>query len=123
MSVALWCVVAAGLLPYFTVAVAKANGGYRNHDPRVWLDEQSGLARRADFAHRNHFEAFPLFAAAVIVAQLLHVAPGRIDALALAFIAIRVIYTALYLADRAILRSCAWCAGLACVLALFVCAA
>lgn len=70
MPIAFWCVLLAGILPLATVAIAKASGpGYDNHDPRSWLEQQSGRARRADMAHRNHFEAFPFFAAAVLAAS------------------------------------------------------
>jgi uncharacterized MAPEG superfamily protein len=119
MNIAYWCVLAAGVLPLLTVAMAKARGGCDNSDPRSWLERQSGFRKRADFAHRNHFEAFPFFAAAVIIAQQMHAPQARIDVLAVGFIAARVAFTLLYLADLATLRSVAWAAGYACVIGLF----
>lgn len=60
MTIAYWCVLVAGLMAPFTVAIAKwGRRDFDNSEPRAWLDKQSGLRRRADFAHRNHFEAFP----------------------------------------------------------------
>jgi uncharacterized MAPEG superfamily protein len=123
MTLALWMILAAALLPYATVAIAKAASDVDNHAPRLSAERMTGRAQRADWAHRNHFEAFAPFAAAVIVAQLAHVAQGRIDAAALAFIAARLAYTWAYLDDRASLRSALWGVGLACVIALFVLAA
>ena len=69
MTIALWCVLVAGILPYVATSIAKAGAErYDNRDPRAWLDRQEGFRRRADNAQRNSFEAFPFFAAAVIVA-------------------------------------------------------
>jgi uncharacterized MAPEG superfamily protein len=120
MDLAYWCVLFAGIMPVLTIAIAKwGRRDYDNAQPRAWLDRQDGYRRRADYAHRNHFEAFPFFAAAVLVAEQLQANPLHIDLLAATFIICRVIYTALYLTDRATFRSLAWFAGYVCVLALF----
>jgi len=78
------------------------------------------MAARAHWAHLNSFEAFPPFAAAVLIAQQLGAAQGRIDLLAIAFVVLRVLYGICYLADQATLRSLVWAAGFACTVALFV---
>jgi uncharacterized MAPEG superfamily protein len=119
MTVAFWCVLVAGLLPLATVAVAKASRNYDNAHPRTWLAEQQGLRRRADFAHRNHYEAFPWFAASVIVAALAHASQERVDILAVAYILLRLAYTAAYLGNRPSLRSVLWIAAFCCALAIF----
>jgi len=121
MPIAFWCVLVAGILPVLTVAIAKGGGkGYDNHDPRSWLEQQSGRARRADLAHRNHFEAFPFFAAAVLSASYLHASPARIDELALTFVVARVLYTLCYLGDRATLRTLCWTVGFLSVIGIFL---
>ncbi len=120
MQLAYWAVFAAGLLPLATVFVAKAQRNYNNADPRTWLEKQEGFRRRADFAHRNHFEAFPFFAAAVLIAQQVQVAQASIDQMALLFIAARIVYTGFYLADLALLRSLAWFVGHGAIAALFI---
>ena len=120
MNFAYWMILAAAFLPYLTVAFAKAQGGIDNRAPRHSLDGLTGWRQRADWAHRNHFEAFPAFAAAVIVAELAHMPQGRIDLLAGAFVLLRIVYTGLYLADWSTLRSIAWALGFICVLGLFV---
>jgi len=103
-----------------TIALAKSAGGVDNRAPRPSLESLSGWRQRADWAHRNHFEAFPAFAAAVFVAELTHAPQSRIDQLAGIFVLLRVIYTALYVADQATLRSVVWSLGLIAVLWLFV---
>src|SRR6059058_818827 len=108
MTFAYWMLLAAAMLPYLTIALAKSAGGINNRAPRVGLESLSGWRKRADWAHRNHFEAFPAFAAAVFVAELTHAPQNRIDLLAGIFVLLRVIYTALYLADQATLRSVFW---------------
>ncbi len=120
MTFAYWMLIAAAMLPYFTIALAKSSGGIDNRAPRPSLESLSGWRQRADWAHRNHFEAFPAFAAAVFVAELTHATQSRIDQLAGVFVLLRVIYTALYIKDKAILRSLVWSLGLIVVIWLFV---
>lgn len=120
MTIAFWCVLIAGLLPYVATVTAKAGAKFDNHHPRDWLAKQEGYRRRANAAQANSFEAFPLFAAAVIVAHLTQAPQSRVDLLAMAFIAARVLYLICYLADWASLRSIAWLGGIACVVAIFV---
>ena len=120
MTFADWMILAAAFLPYLTVLLAKAGAGIDNHAPRRDLAALTGWRRRADWAHRNHFEAFAPFAAAVIVAEMARMPQGRIDSLAAAFILLRIVYTAMYLADWATLRSVVWSLGFITVLALFL---
>jgi len=120
MTFAYWMLIAAAMMPYVTIALAKSAGGINNRAPRPSLESLSGWRQRADWAHRNHFEAFPGFAASVFVAELTHAPQTRIDQLAGTFVLLRVIYTALYVADQATLRSIAWSLGLITMLWLFV---
>lgn len=127
MTIALWCVLAAILLPYVCFGIARNRGrgqdGRRlrdNRDPRDFPNRIHGVAKRAWDAHLNSFESVPGFAAAVIIAHVVHAAPRPIDALALLWLAARVAYVAFYLADRAVLRSTAQFISLACVLGLFL---
>lgn len=121
MTIALWCVLAAGILPYVATVIAKLGGArYDNRDPRTWLDRQSGWRKRADNAQRNGFEAFPFFAAGVLVAQFVHVPQGRIDILALVFIAARIAYLVCYLANLHYVRSLTWFVGFVATVLLFL---
>ncbi|MGH8105457.1 MAG: MAPEG family protein, partial [Arenimonas sp.] len=63
---------------------------------------------------------FPLFAVAVIVAQLNGADQARVDLLALSFIGLRILYGILYMANKASLRSLVWLAAMVCVVMIFV---
>jgi uncharacterized MAPEG superfamily protein len=121
MSVALWCVLIAGILPYVATTVAKAGGErYNNRNPRAWLAKQQGFRARAHAAQLNSFEAFPFFAAAVIVAHLTQAPAERVGALAVIFVVARVAYLASYLADWHWARSVLWLIGWLATLTIFV---
>jgi uncharacterized MAPEG superfamily protein len=123
MTFAICCVLVAGLLPYIAVGIAKWERGYDNRDPRGWEEKLAGRSRRAHSAHLNSFEAFPLFAAGVVLAQVAGVAQEVINVLAGVFVLARVIYLWLYLNDKATLRSLVWMLGLSCSVALLALAA
>lgn len=115
-----WCVLIAGLLPYAATITAKAGARFDNRHPRDWLARQTGWRARAHAAQLNGFEAFPLFAAAVLVAQQVGAPQARVDALAIAFVAARLAYLGAYLADVAWLRSVVWLVGIGCAVAIFL---
>ncbi len=123
MTVALWCILAAGLLPYIATLTAKLGAPYDNRDPRAWLARQTGWRARANAAQQNGFEAFPLFAAGVLVAQLAGAEQGLVDRLAMLFLGARIAHFGAYLADLAALRSLLWLVGIGSVVGLFVAAA
>lgn len=118
MSIAYWCIVIAAVLPYAWVALAKSWGAaYNNKDPRGWLAKQDSYrVRNANAAHLNAFEAFPAFAAGVLMAQFAGVDPALVSALAIAFIVFRVLHGIFYLTGAHRSRSLMWMSGLACVL-------
>jgi uncharacterized MAPEG superfamily protein len=123
MTFALWTILAAAVLPLLCAAAAKSGGDrYDNNQPRIWESTLTGWRARANWAHRNHYEAFGPFAAAVLTAHWAHAQQGLVDALAGAFILVRLGYTGAYIADRPSLRSILWAVGFACVVLLF-CAA
>lgn len=124
MTMAFWCVLIAGLLPYVSTLAAKIGGErFDNRNPRDWLAAQSGFRRRANAAQSNGFEAFPLFAAGVVVAHIAGAAPSRVDELAIGFVVARLFYTLFYFVDMALMRSLAWSVGIGCSAALFFIAA
>jgi uncharacterized MAPEG superfamily protein len=120
MTIALWCVLVAGLLPYVATTIAKAGVAFDNRDPRAWLAQQHGYRHRANAASMNGFEALPLFAAAVLIAHVVRGPHTGANLLAIGFIGARAAHLACYLADLATLRSIAWLLGMACVIGLFV---
>jgi len=120
MTIAFWCVLIAGLLPYAATLTAKIGGErFDNRNPREWLGAQAGFRRRANAAQLNGFEAFPLFAAAVLTAHVLQAPQPRLDMLAITFVVARVLYLAFYLADQSLLRSLAWFVGIGSAVAIF----
>jgi uncharacterized MAPEG superfamily protein len=112
-------VLVAALLPIATIGGSKATKGYDNSKPRDYLARLSGWRARANWAHQNHFEAFPPFAAGVILAEMSHAPQGRVDLLAGVFIAARVAYTAAYLGNAASVRTLIFGVGFGCVVWLF----
>ena len=111
MTMALWCVLAVGIMPVLTVAIAKWGTRLDNNHPRDWAQTLDGYRRRAYAAHQNGYEAFPLFAAAVIVAQMRGVPQDKLDALAVMVLLARIAYVTFYVKDRATLRSLVWAVG------------
>lgn len=127
MTPAYWCVLAAAALPYVFTSLAKFSGkdfGPRqNKQPREFLEELSGWRKRAHWAQLNSFEAFPPFAAAVIIASVAGAEPSTVNWLAVGFVAARAVYGAFYIADWGLPRTLAWSAGVGCVVGLFIAAA
>ncbi len=123
MTIALWCVLVAGLIHLPFAFGAKWSKRFDNAKPRSYFDQLSGWRQRSYWAQLNTLEVFPLFAAGVIICHLLAGPNARADELALGFIASRIVFGLLYIADRATLRSLVWMLGQACVIGLFVVAA
>ena len=122
MTTAFWCVFIAALLPYVFVGIAKIGTGkrYDNEKPRDFLETVSGRNKRAHWAQLNSFEAFPAFAAAVIIAHIVSVEQQTIDIYAMTFIGARIAYGVCYIANWASLRSLCWMVGFACMIGLFI---
>ncbi|MDF1628394.1 MAG: MAPEG family protein [Alcanivoracaceae bacterium] len=124
MTIAYWCVLVAIFLPYAFTFFAKFHGDFgprQNHNPREFLEKLTGSRKRAHWAQLNSFEVNPAFFAAVVVAQQIgSAAQGTIDGLAIGFIVSRAIFGILYITDKALLRTLAWSAGMAIIVALFV---
>lgn len=121
MTIALWCVLLTALIPLMMTGIAKALGGrYDNHDPRGQALSYSGMAKRAHAAHQNGFEAFPLFAAAVIIAELKGGPRLTVDILAVLFVVFRIAYSGAYIYDQPTLRSTLWVLAFFAAITIFV---
>jgi uncharacterized MAPEG superfamily protein len=125
MTYPFYCLLAAIAILYLSkiplaLAMAKESKGYDNRHPRDQQSRLSGWGGRALGAHLNGFEITPVFAAAVITAHLFQADPWWSALWAAIFVASRVIYVLLYLADVNLLRSAVWTAGLVSCIALFV---
>ena len=124
MTIAYWCVLAALVLPYLFIGVAKFTGRdfgpKENHNPREFLEKLEGARKRAYWAQQNSFEVTPAFAVAVIIAhQVGEASQGTLDMLALTFVISRVLYGVFYIRDLANLRSLVWAVGMVCIVAFF----
>lgn len=127
MTIAQLCLLVACVLPIVCAGLAKSkgfgkrrrDGGFDNHAPREWLARLHGWQARANAAQANSWEALPVFVAGLFVAHQHQAAQATVDALAAGFIAARLAFIGLYLADQAWLRSVVWVAGLAACVALF----
>ncbi|HNE25851.1 MAG TPA: MAPEG family protein [Pseudomonadales bacterium] len=121
LTVADWCLLAAGLVvPFIFTIYAKASKGFDNAKPREYMEQLAGARKRAHWAVQNGYETFPLFIAAVLLAERAGVAQATVNALAVAFVACRLVYGVMYVCDKATLRSLVWVASMVCVVSLFV---
>jgi uncharacterized MAPEG superfamily protein len=121
MTIAFWCVFVAVLLPYVPLGLSA-----RLLDPKLPrknVPNLEGLPARAYGAHLNAFEAFPPFAAAVIISHIVEGASATVNWVAVLFIVARLGHMGFYLADRQPPRSAAFLVGLAIVIVIFVQAA
>ncbi len=121
LTIAYWCVLVAALLPIVCAGIAKwgafgkpaRDGGFDNDNPRAWLAQQTAWRGRANAAQSNSFEALPFFIGAVLMAHQLGATQVWVDALSLAYIALRLVFILLYVTGRANLRSVVWVLALA----------
>ena len=122
MSIAVICLLIAILMPALTNIVGKvsAGKGYDNNAPRIWLEKQTGWRQRAYWAHNNHLEAVAPFAAAVILCIVAGVDRAWLDQWAMIFIGVRLVYTAIYLANIGALRTLVWMGGAAIIVWMLV---
>jgi uncharacterized MAPEG superfamily protein len=121
MTIAEWCVFGTLMLSLLSIAPIKWIG-YRQFDnsrPRDAAFYQDPLRARALGAHQNGIEAFPFFAAAVLLAEFRGAPQGLIDELAGLFLIVRIAYVLTYLGDRPTLRSILWSIGFAINIAIF----
>jgi uncharacterized MAPEG superfamily protein len=121
MTIAEWCVFGTLLLYLLTIASVKWISWRRfdNSRPRDAAFYADPIRARALGAHQNGIEAFPFFAAAVLLAEFRQAPQHLIDELAILFLIVRIAYVFTYLGDRPTLRSILWSLGFAINIAIF----
>ena len=121
MTIAEWCVFGAVALYLLTIVPIKWIGfrRYDNSRPRDPVFFEDPLRARALGAHQNGIEAFPFFAAAVLLAEFRAAPQNLINELAVLFLIVRIAYVFTYLGNRPTLRSILWSIGFAINLAIF----
>lgn len=122
MSIAVICILIAILMPALTNIVGKVSAGkdYDNNAPRIWLEKQTGWRQRAYWAHNNHNEAVAPFIGAVILCFVAGVDKAWLDQWAMIYIAVRLVYTAIYLANIGALRTLVWMGGAAIIVWMLI---
>ena len=105
MTIAIWCILIAGTLPYVAFGLVK---GLDPHQPRAGVAGLDGRAARAYGAQLNGFETFPIFAAAVIVSHVVGGPSMTANILAVVYVLLRIGHMVAYIADRQPLRSAAF---------------
>jgi uncharacterized MAPEG superfamily protein len=121
MTLAEWCVFGTLLLYLATIVSIKwvRSGSFDNSKPRDGAFYGDPIAARVLGAHQNGVEAFPFFAAAVLLAEF-RASPQRlIDELAVLFLIVRIAYVFTYVGNRPTLRSILWSIGFAINIAIF----
>jgi uncharacterized MAPEG superfamily protein len=116
VTIAIWCILVAAILPYVAFSFVK---GLNPREPRANLSTLEGRAARAYGAQLNGFETFPFFAAAVIVSHVVGGPSAVANILAVVYILVRIGHMAAYLDDRPPLRSAFWALGLLLAAAIF----
>ena len=121
MTVAEWCVFAVVALYLLTIVSVKwtSAGQYDNAQPRDPAFYQEAIRARALGAHQNGIEAFPFFAAAVLLAEFRSAPQNLINELAVLFLIVRIAYVLTYVGNRPRLRSILWNLGFTINVAIF----
>jgi uncharacterized MAPEG superfamily protein len=111
----------------------KLEGNYNNVTPREMIKDErlkgpeGEMAKRANAAHYNGLETFPIFAAGVLSAKYAGVEAQYVDKLAMAYVVSRVFYNFFYVfgdtPSKSILRSLAYLFGMGCNVSLLISAA
>jgi uncharacterized MAPEG superfamily protein len=121
MTVAEYCVFACVALYLLTIVPVKWIGfrDYDNSKPRNPAFYEDAIRARALGAHQNGIEAFPFFAAAVLLAEFRAAPQNLINELAVLFLIVRIAYVLTYLGNRPRLRSILWNLGFTINVAIF----
>lgn len=125
MTLPIICLILSALLILFTkapvaLAQAKEGRGYDNRNPRAQQARLTGFGARALAAHQNMIEAFPIFAAGVLLALVAGVHGQWVGILSVAFVVARIAYSICYWADIHQLRSLCWGVGFGASIGLMV---
>jgi uncharacterized MAPEG superfamily protein len=121
MTVAEWCLFASLMLTLVSIAAVKwlRFGVFDNSKPRDPAFYDDPIAARALGAHQNGIEAFPFFAAAVLLAEFRSCPQSLVNELAILFVIVRIAYVFTYIGNRPTLRSILWSIGFAINIGIF----
>lgn len=97
----------------------KQLGSVDNKEPRIQSLQLTGAGARAVAAQANSWEALAVFSAAVLAVVISGIDLQRIATLAMVFVALRIVYIAMYLANQDKLRSLVFLVGFGICMYLF----
>jgi uncharacterized MAPEG superfamily protein len=125
MTLSLWSLLVASLLPYVWFGVAnnlrkQQFGTADNRHPRLQQAQQTEAGARASGASANAFEALTLYAPAVLVAHMLAAHSELAPKLAIAWLVLRVGHGLAYIGDKPALRTVCFALASACTIALYL---
>ena len=128
MTIPLWTLVFATLMPYLLFGLAapqrvKQFGNLELNHPRQQTARLEGLGARLIAAQNNGFEALAVYAPAVLVAHVVGADAGHATILALVFVGARALHALFYALDKAPLRTLSFGVGLLASLGFYVIAA
>ena len=117
MNTVITCLLILSLMPLVCAWIGgyfrqKQLGAVDNKEPRLQNQQLTGAGARAVAAQANTWEALAVFTAAVVAISISGLDLAGIATLATVFVALRVLYIVLYLANQDILRSLVYLAGL-----------
>lgn len=117
MVMAYWFILIAALMPYSVVQIARGKA-FNNAKPRDAYIDADAAQKRALGAHLNSFEAFPFYAAAVLVALQAGMGGVLLNVLAGLWLLVRGAYIYAYLKDIPTWRSRIWGVGMVLCIAI-----
>jgi uncharacterized MAPEG superfamily protein len=124
MNTVIGCLLVLCILPLSCSWISgyfrqKQLGTVDNKEPRTQSLKLTGAGARAVAAQANTWEALAVFSAAVLAVFISGLDMQRIATLAQVFVALRIVYIGMYLADQDKLRSVTFLAGLGICMYLF----
>src|SRR3569833_2851265 len=114
MTIAEVCIFASVMLYLLPIVPVKWGNAkqFDNARPRNPAFYQEGIRARAFGAHQNGIEAYPFFAAAVLLAEFRSAPQNLVNELSVLFVIVRAAYVLTYVGDRPSLRSILWTLGI-----------
>lgn len=104
-------------LPFLVVGYARVQIGYTKEmqsAPRAAFDKLPDYGKRATWAHQNALEAFPIFAAAALMAYVTHQTSELAGWAAIVWIVARFLFPIFYILNISVLRSMMFAIGSLC---------
>ena len=125
MTITLWSLFVAALLPYVWFGIAtplrkQEFGELDANHPRIQESKQTGRGARAMGAHANAFEALAIWAPAVLAAHATAPQSTLAPTLAMVWIAVRLLHGIVYIIGIAPVRTLLFAIGMVCAILMYL---